>query len=147
MNLADLSDDELTRLYANVYAERVRRALIADPNANIAALMGGAAPKAKAKKAPKPRVDAGGPAVSVECIDCKKAFNTKVGCTRCLECTRKRPKVKCVQCGKNYQDWGIVGRAGRCATCAGVFAVVPGHEGEPVAVPAAAAAAQGMGPK
>lgn len=134
MDLSALTDDEINRLYANVYAEKIRRELLRNPNAHIQPFAAAAAPapagmqpKIRAKtpkqeaKLLRAKVAAAMPNMEVVCVDCATTFHTRQGCTRCSTCVKKTPKLACVQCQKLYANWGIVSRQGKCATCAGVF--------------------------
>lgn len=135
MDLSALTDDEINRLYANVYAEKIRRELLRNPNAHIQPFAAAPAPVAAGMQPKKPRaktpkqeakilrakVAAGMPNMEVVCVDCKKTFHTRAGCTRCSKCVNIAPKLECVQCKQLYKNWGIVSRQGKCATCAGVF--------------------------
>ena len=137
MDLSALTDEEINRLYANVYAEKIRRELLRNPNALVQPFATATAPtpaptgmqpkKTRAKtpkqeaKLLKAKLAADMPSMEVVCCDCNKTFHTKVGCTRCNICVKKTPKLACVQCQKLYANWGIVSRQGKCATCAGLF--------------------------
>jgi DNA-directed RNA polymerase subunit RPC12/RpoP len=123
-DLKTLTDDEVNQLYANVYAEKIRREMLRNP----AALVYAPAPAPTgmtAKKEKKPAklkpANPNAPSVATVCVDCGAGFNTKQGCTRCQACARRAPKVKCPTCSKLFTDWGIASREGKCPNCSGAY--------------------------
>lgn len=129
MDLKTLTDDEVNQLYANIYAEKIRREMLRNPalliHAPVPAPVPAPPPTGMVPKEKKPAklkpANPNAPSVATTCVDCGAGFNTKQGCTRCQACARRAPKVKCPTCSKLFTDWGIASREGKCPNCSGAY--------------------------